>query len=111
MLGSRGGQTGGGFDERATREQYESAKWLSPHGRQEIVSWLQTQSTGDEATPSPTRSSWRDGIIMGGMMGGGMGGAGTLQALLTEMDRRAEGAGPGTPVPSKLPRGRRPQKK
>jgi cell division protease FtsH len=86
VLGSRGGQTGGGFDERATREQYESAKWLSPHGQQELVSWLQSQAKAEPATPSPTRSWWRDGIIMGGMMGGGMGGAGTLQALLTEMN-------------------------
>lgn len=84
VLGSRGGQTGGGFDERVTREQYEAAKWLSPQGQKEIVSWLQSQSKAD-APPSPTRSWWRDGIIMGGMMGG-MGGAGTLQALLTEMN-------------------------
>ncbi|MEY2400061.1 MAG: cell division protease FtsH, partial [Ilumatobacteraceae bacterium] len=84
VLGSRGGsQTGGGFDEKATLEQYESAKWLSPQGQQEIISWLQRQSEAEPATPTPTHS-WRDGIIMGGM--GGMGGAGTLQALLTEMN-------------------------
>jgi cell division protease FtsH len=84
VLGSRsGGQTGGGFDEKATLEQYESAKWLSPQGQQEIISWLQGQSDAEPATPTPTHS-WRDGIIMGGM--GGMGGAGTLQALLTEMN-------------------------
>jgi cell division protease FtsH len=85
VLGSRGGQQGGGgFDEKATLEQYESAKWLSLQGQQELVSWLQSQSKAEPATPSPTRS-WRDGIIMAGM-GGGMGGAGTLQALLTEMN-------------------------
>ena len=84
VLGSRGGQTGGGFDEKATLEQYETAKWLSPQGQHEIVDWLQHRSKGDPATTTPTRS-WRDGIIMGGMMGGS-GGAGTLQALLTEMN-------------------------
>jgi cell division protease FtsH len=81
VLGSRG-QTSGGFDEKATTELYESAKWLSPQGQREITTWLQQQGAQDE--PSPRRS-WRDGIIMAGMMGGG-GGGGALQSLLTEMN-------------------------
>ena len=80
VLGSRG-QTSGGFDEKAAREQYESAKWLSPQGQREITTWLQQQRAQDE--PSPKRS-WRDGIIMAGM--NGMGGGGALQSLLTEMN-------------------------
>jgi cell division protease FtsH len=81
VLGSRG-QTGGGFDEKATMEQYEAAKWLSPQGQREITNWLQQQHAHDE--PSPRRS-WRDGIIMAGMGGMG-GGGGALQSLLTEMN-------------------------
>lgn len=86
VLGSRGGAgSGGGFDEKATLEQYESAKWLSPQGQREIVGWLQQQESASRATADERPRSWRDGIIMGGMMGGG-GGMGTLQALLTEMN-------------------------
>lgn len=81
VLGSRG-QTSGGFDEKATAEQYESAKWLSPQGQREITTWLQQHHEHDE--PSPRRS-WRDGIIMAGMNGMG-GGSGALQSLLTEMN-------------------------
>ncbi len=81
VLGSRG-QTSGGFDEKATAEQYESAKWLSPQGQREITTWLQQQHAQNE--PSPRRS-WRDGIIMAGMNGMG-GGSGALQSLLTEMN-------------------------
>ena len=81
VLGSRG-QTGGGFDERATADQLEAAKWLSPQGQREITMWLQQQHAAHEE-PSPTKS-WRDGIIMAGMGGGG--GSGALQSLLTEMN-------------------------
>ena len=83
VLGNRG-QTSGGFDERATRDQLESAQWLSPQGRREIVSWLQRPSDVEPTSPSPRRRL-RDSIIMAGM-GGAAGGAGTLQALLTEMN-------------------------
>ncbi len=82
VLGNRG-QTSGGFEQQETREQLESAQWLSPQGRREIVSWLQKPSAIDSTSPSPPRRL-RDRIIMAGM--GGMGGGGTLQALLTEMN-------------------------
>jgi len=83
VLGSRG-QTSGGFDDgKATREQLESAQWLSPQGQREIVSWLQKPSIIETSSPSPPRRL-RDSIIMAGM--GGMGGSGTLQSLLTEMN-------------------------
>jgi ATP-dependent Zn protease len=81
VLGSRG-QTSGGFDEKAAQEQLESAQWLSPQGRREIVNWLQKPSVIESSSPSPPRR-FRDSIIMAGMGGGG---AGTLQALLTEMN-------------------------
>ena len=82
VLGNRG-QTSGGFEQQETREQLESAQWLSPQGRREIVSWLQKPSAVDSTSPSPPRRL-RDRIIMAGMGGGG--GGGTLQALLTEMN-------------------------
>ena len=63
VLGSRSGQSGG-FDERATADQLEAAKWLSPQGQREITTWLQQERA--KAEPSPRRS-WRDGIIMAGM--------------------------------------------
>lgn len=82
VLGSRG-QTSGGFDESEARDQLDSAQWLSPQGRREIVEWLQRPSEVEHSSPSPRRRV-RDSIIMAGMSG--MGGAGTLQALLTEMN-------------------------
>jgi ATP-dependent Zn protease len=82
VLGSRG-QVSGGFDEKAAREQLESARWLSAPGRREVVSYLQRASAEEPTAPSPRRSL-RESIIMAGM--GGMGGGGALQALLTEMN-------------------------
>ena len=90
VLGSRGGgTTGGGFENSQALDQLESAKWLSPQGQQEIFRYLQEKSQREQAeanamSPTPRRP-FRDAIIMAGM-GGGMGGAGTLQALLTEMN-------------------------
>ncbi|HZX56628.1 MAG TPA: AAA family ATPase, partial [Ilumatobacteraceae bacterium] len=83
VLGNRG-QTSGGFDNNDAREQLEAAQWLSPQSRREIVNYLQRPSSVEGMSPSPPRRR-RDGIIMAGM-GGGSGGAGTLQALLTEMN-------------------------
>lgn len=85
VLGSRGGVGGGGFDDKASMEQYEAVKWFSPQGQRELVSWMQKQDAENEASAPERPRTWRDGIIMGGMMGGG-GGMGTLQALLTEMN-------------------------
>ena len=87
VLGSRGGQTGAASTRGRPREQLESAQWLSPQGQREIVNWLQQPVKAIDASYAVAdHDGCATGIIMAGMMGGGMGGAGTLQALLTEMN-------------------------